>query len=396
MTSNEGSQDQGGGLMDTLTKNPAVGKLGEAARDYAKARGSDAIKKIGTKLTDATGSLNETAEGGGFKGAAVKGAVQRVAEGDNPVKAALGGVGSGIKEKVKGALGKSGGAGGNKKFLSIIEDIHVGVPVDVAYNQWTQFQEFASFMKGVESVDQTDEVSSNWRVKVFKSRRNWKATVTEQIPDRKIAWSTEGAKGTTKGVVTFHPLADDLTQVLLVIEYYPQGLFEKTGNIWRASGRRARLDLKHFRRFVMMRGEATGSWRGEIRDGEVVRSPEEVEEDERSTDAAEDETGDQDYDEDYDEDAEEELGDEEGDEEGPEEDAAEYDEPEEDEGEYDEGEADEGEADEGEADEDQEGATDEADDEAVDEQEPEEEPRAARRRPRPARRGRRPEPAGAR
>jgi hypothetical protein len=256
-------------------------------------------------------------------------------------------------------------------------------------------------MKGVESVDQTDEVSSNWRVKVFKSRRNWKATVTEQIPDRKIAWSTEGAKGTTKGVVTFHPLADDLTQVLLVIEYYPQGLFEKTGNIWRASGRRARLDLKHFRRFVMMRGEATGSWRGEIRDGEVVRSPEEVEEDERSTDAAEDEAGDQDYDEDYDEDAEEELGDEEGDEEGPEEDAAEYDEPEEDEGEYDEGEADEGEADEGEADEDQEGATDEADDEAADEDtadedEPEEEPRAARRRPRPARRGRRPEPAGAR
>src|SRR4051794_15670055 len=304
MTSNQGSQDQGGGLMDTLTKNPVVGQLGEAARDYAKARGSDAIKRIGNKLTDATGSLNDTAEGGGFKGAAVKGAVQRVAEGDNPVKAALGGVGSGIKEKVKGVLGKSGGAGGNKKFLSIIEDIHVGVPVDVAYDQWTQFQEFASFMKGVESVDQTDEVSSNWRAKVFKSRRNWKATVTEQIPDRKIAWSTEGAKGTTKGVVTFHPLADDLTQVLLVIEYYPQGLFEKTGNIWRAQGRRARLDLKHFRRFVMMRGEATGSWRGEIRDGEVVRTPEEVEQDEQEQQSgAEDEAGaeDEGYDEDEDE-----------------------------------------------------------------------------------------------
>jgi hypothetical protein len=113
---------------------------------------------------------------------------------------------------------------------------------------------------------------------VAKSRRNWKATVTEQIPDRKIAWTTEGGKGTTKGVVTFHPLADDLTQILLVIEYYPQGMFEKTGNIWRAPGRRARLDLKHFRRFIMMRGEATGSWRGEIRDGEVVRGPDEEEE----------------------------------------------------------------------------------------------------------------------
>ena len=402
MTSNQGSQDQGGGLMDTLTKNPAVGKLGEAARDYAKARGSDAVKKLGSKLTDATGSLNDTAEGGGFKGAAIKGAVQRVAEGDNPVKAALGGVGSGIKEKVKGVLGKSGGAGGNKKFLSIIEDIHVGVPVDVAYDQWTQFQEFASFMKGVESVDQTDEVSSNWRVKVFKSRRNWKATVTEQIPDRKIAWSTEGAKGTTKGVVTFHPLADDLTQVLLVIEYYPQGLFEKTGNIWRASGRRARLDLKHFRRFVMMRGEATGSWRGEIRDGEVVRTPEEVEQDEQDQQSGDEAVGETAEDEGYDQEGEEEPeeGEEEPeeDEEEPEEDAAEYDDSEEDEGEPDEDEADEYEADEYE--EDEEGATDEADTDEADEQgegEDEDEEPAARRRPaRRPRRGRRREPAVAR
>jgi hypothetical protein len=82
--------------------------------------------------------------------------------------------------------------------------------------------------------------------------------------------------------VTFHPLADDLTQILLVLEYYPQGLFEKTGNLWRAQGRRARLDLKHFRRFIMLRGEATGSWRGEIRDGQVVRSPDEEEPSEES------------------------------------------------------------------------------------------------------------------
>src|SRR3954463_14026486 len=316
MTSSQGSQ-KGGGLMDTLTKSPVVGQLGEAAKDYAKARGSDVAKKIGEKITGATGSLNDTAESGGFKSSAISGAAERVAQGDSPVKAALGGVGEGIKEKVKGVFGKSGGAGGNKKFMSITEDIHVGAPVDVVYDQWTQFQEFASFMKGVDSVDQTDEVSSNWRVKVFKSRRNFKATVTEQIPDRKIAWSTEGAKGTTKGVVTFHPLADDLTQVLLVIEYYPQGLFEKTGNIWRAQGRRTRLDLKHFRRFVMMRGEATGSWRGEIRDGEVVRTPEEVEQDEQREDEGQDqyEGEDEGYDEaEGEEEPEEEEDDEEDDE----------------------------------------------------------------------------------
>src|SRR5215213_5292877 len=285
----QGEQQQGG-LLSTL---------GDAAKGYAVARGQDAAKRVGDKLSGVTGSLNETAEGGGFKATAAGEAVRRAVSGESPVKAALGGIGSGIKEKVSGLFGrKKSGGSGNKKFMNIIEDITVGVPVNVAYNQWTQFQEFGSFMKGVESVDQTDEVSTNWRVKVFKSRRNWKATVTEQIPDRKIAWTSEGAKGTTKGVVTFHPLADDLTQVLLVIEYYPQGLFEKTGNIWRAGGRRARLDLKHFRRFVMMRGEETGSWRGEIRDGEVVRSPEEVEQDEQENDSAEeqDQGGDQDQD----------------------------------------------------------------------------------------------------
>jgi uncharacterized membrane protein len=273
----QGEQQQGG-LLTTL---------GDAAKGYAVARGQDAAKRVGEKLSGVTGSLNETAEGGGFKATAAGEAVRRAVSGENPVKAALGGIGSGIKEKVSGLFGrKKSGGSGNKKFMNIIEDITVGVPVNVAYDQWTQFQEFASFMKGVESVDQTDELNSNWRVKVAKSRRNFKATVTEQIPDRKIAWTTEGAKGTVKGVVTFHPLADDLTQILLVMEYYPQGLFEKTGNIWRAQGRRTRLDLKHFRRFIMQRGEATGSWRGEIRDGEVVRGPEDEESEEQQPEAA--------------------------------------------------------------------------------------------------------------
>jgi len=313
-SSGEEQQDdqQQGGLLSTL---------GDAAKGYALARGQDAAKKVGGKLSGVTDKLTTTSESGGFKATAIGEAAKRVASGDSPVKAALGGVGSGIAEKVKSVFGKGGGGGG-KKFVSIIEDISVGVPVEVAYNQWTQFQEFASFTKGVESVEQTDEVSSNWKFKVAKSRRNMKASVTEQIPDRRIAWTTEGAKGTIKGVVTFHPLADDLTQVLLVMEYYPAGLFEKTGNIWRAQGRRARLDLKHFRRFIMMRGEETGSWRGEIRDGEVVRGPDEEERPEE--DQAEDQTEDEDL---YEED---EASDEEPDEgEEPEEEPDEQEEPEE-------------------------------------------------------------------
>ncbi len=269
-------------LGGALKGSPALSRLGQAARGYAAARSADAVRKVTQRVGGVTESLHGRAEGGGFKAAAAGTAVRRLVEGQSPFRAALGGIGAGLKEKIKGIFGRKKGAGaGAKKFMNIVEDVTVGVPVNVAYNQWTQFQEFSNFMKGVEGVDPTDEVNSNWRMKVFKSRRSWKASVTEQIPDRRIAWTSEGAKGTSKGVVTFHPLADDLTQVLLVMEYYPKGLFEKTGNIWRAQGRRARLDLKHFRRFIMLRGEETGSWRGEIHDGEVVRSHEDAEREEQ-------------------------------------------------------------------------------------------------------------------
>jgi hypothetical protein len=219
----------------------------------------------------------------------------------------------GVAEKAKEALSKGGHgkdpSGGSGKGHTIIEDIDVGVPVREAYDQWTQFEEFQRFAKGVVGVEQKDEVATQWHVKVAKSNRHWHATITEQIPDERIAWTSEGDKATTRGVVTFHPLGDNLTKVLLVLEYFPKGLFEKTGGLFRAQGRRARLDLKLYRTFVMMRGEATGGWRGEIRDGEV----QEQEEDEDGNDAQDrydeededdrDRYGDDRYDEDEDDEA---------------------------------------------------------------------------------------------
>jgi uncharacterized membrane protein len=253
------------GLGQALRDNPAIARLGQEARDYALARATHFVD-------DLTRRLNEGGDNGGLK-AAFAGA-RGLAEGKSPLRAGLSAVRTGLLEKVKSALGGSR-SGGKPKVTHICEDIDIGLPVEVVYNQWTQYGEFAKFMKGVEGVDRTSDTETTWRVKVLKSRRTWKAVTQEQIPDRRIVWTSEGAKGSTKGVVTFHPIADDLTRVLLVMEYYPQGLFEKTGNLWRAGGRRARLDLKHFRRFVTLNGEATGEWRGEIRDSKVVRQPDE-------------------------------------------------------------------------------------------------------------------------
>jgi uncharacterized membrane protein len=299
-----------GSVQDLAAKNPAVEKLLDAVKSYASAQAGKAMGSVGEKAGGFTQKLTDFAEGNIDGGGLLGKGAEKVAQGDDPAKAALKAGGEQLKEKVKGVFSR-GKSSGNQKVINIIEDINVGVPARVAYDQWTQFQEFGKFMKGVESVEATEETKSTWRVKIAFSKRSFTSTVTEQIPDQRIAWSSEGQKGSTKGVVTFHPLGDNLTKVLLVIEYYPTGFFEKTGNIWRAAGRRARLDLKHYRRFVMTQGEATGSYRGEIRDGEVVRTHDEVtEEEERQNqqDSADDQSPDsEDY---YDDDVEDEYDDE--------------------------------------------------------------------------------------
>ncbi|MFJ8753189.1 SRPBCC family protein [Streptomyces sp. NPDC102441] len=281
-------------LKDDVAKNPATDRLKEELQNYVSARAQHAVTSLGHKLGEGVGKLadGKDAPGGAVKSLAKGG--KALSEGKSPAQAAFSAgashVKDAVKDKVKGLFGKGRkGGGGKSKSVTITEDIDVGVPVREAYDQWTQFQEFSTFAKGVVSVEKSDDTSSNWKVKVAKSTRSWKANVTEQVPDERITWTTEGAKGTVKGVVTFHALTDDLTRVLLVLEYFPKGLFEKTGNIWRAQGRRARLDLKLYRKFIMMRGEATDGWRGEIRDGEVVVGHDEAVEEEEAR--AEEENG---------------------------------------------------------------------------------------------------------
>ncbi|MEV2252870.1 SRPBCC family protein [Streptomyces sp. NPDC050147] len=283
-----------------IAQSEAADRLKAEVQEYLGAQAQRLLVGVGHKLGQTTGKLNDIAEGNspGFAKLARDGG-RKLAEGKGPLRSAVE-IGAGrAKDSVVGAFkNMSGGkgrrkSGAGKKPTVIMEFVDVGVPLRTAYDQWTQYQDFGTFAKGVKNANRADDTTSDWQAKVFWSSRSWKSHTTEQVADDRIAWSSEGAKGTTKGVVSFHSLAENLTRVLLVLEYYPKGLFEKTGNIWRAQGRRARLDLKNFARFITIKGEAEDGWRGEIRDGEVVHShddavAEEQAEDERE-DVAEDE-----------------------------------------------------------------------------------------------------------
>ncbi|MEU2907667.1 SRPBCC family protein [Streptomyces globisporus] len=327
------------------TQESGVDRLKDELSKYASAQVQKITEKAGDKLSDLTGQLSDVAENGG----SLPAIGSRVLQGDSPLKAFVSEKAKGAKDtvvdKAKEALGgggKSKRKSSGSKVMNIIEVLDVGVPLRTAYDAWTQYEEFSSFAKGVRDVSKSDEVESDWKVKVGPSSRSFKATVLEQVPDDRIVWSSEGAKGTTSGAVSFHELGPTLTRIILVVEYYPSGFFEKTGNLWRAQGRRMRLDFKHFQRYVTLTEEEPEGWRGEIRDGEVVVSHEEAveqeeaeeeeeregeePEDEEYEDGAEDEEEEED-DEDEDEGEPEDEYDEEEPEEEPEEDDEEEDEP---------------------------------------------------------------------
>lgn len=326
-------------LGSAVKDSPAAARLADEAKSYVRAKGNNLLGQVGDRIESVTDHLEQ-----GDLGSGLADGVRRIAQGDSPVKALAGSALSGVKDKVTNMFGGGGRSqgGGKVKVTNIVEDIDVGVPVRVAYNQWTEFGSFPSFMKKVESVSAESDERLNWKAQVFWSHRTWEATIREQVPDDRIVWRSKGAKGYVDGCVTFHEIGPRLTRILVVLEYHPQGLFEHTGNIWRAPGRRARLELKHFRRHVMTRTildeESVDGWRGEIRDGEVVRTHEEaLEEDEYGSDEydGDDQDGDEDYDE-RDSDEQEYDEDEESEDEAPEdEDEYEYDEEEDEEEEED-------------------------------------------------------------
>ncbi len=296
-------------------KGGATDKLKDEVQDLVASLGDKAMDMVTDRVTDLTDKLTDVAGGGPLGKAAAEGG-KAATQGKSPVGGALKGGLSGLKDKAKDAIpGMSGGGGGGGKATKatvMIEEIDVGVPVSVAYNQWTEYRDWPDFMKKAEQAEQEeDEPTVEMKAQVFWSHRRWTATIIEQVPDERIVWRSEGEKGHIDGTVTFHEIAPRLTRILVVLEYYPQGLFERTGNLWRAQGRRARLELKHFRRHVMMNTalepDSVEGWRGEIRDEEVERTHDEVvadeaeESEEDLEEAPEDEEADEEPADEYDE-----------------------------------------------------------------------------------------------
>jgi uncharacterized membrane protein len=281
--SSSGPNTQNRGGAEPLAAQLGLNQLGEQLQGLASAMADRGVSMVTDRLDGLTGRMSGSASRVAGK------TIKNVADGVSAPKAALRagvesvkdsglkGVSS-VKDKVSDVVGgdKDNDKGKNKKlkFTNIVEELDLPVPRAVAYQAWTQFEEFPNFMKKVENVEQQEDQTVEWKAQIFWSHRSWTAEIVDQVPNERIVWRSKGGKGHVDGAVTFHELTPDLTRMLVNLEYYPQGLFERTGNLWRAQGRRVRLELKFFRRYltseVLLRQEEVEGWRGEIHDGEVT------------------------------------------------------------------------------------------------------------------------------
>jgi uncharacterized membrane protein len=153
---------------------------------------------------------------------------------------------------------------------TVEKTIVVNQPVRTVYNQWTQFEEFPRFMDGVQEVKQLDDKRLHWKASIAGKDEEWDAVITDQIPDKQVAWhSTSGSDNS--GIIRFSPKGGDKTEVSAKIGYDPEGIVETVGDKLGFVSRRVEGDLERFKSFIEERGAATGAWRGEIH-GSTVES----------------------------------------------------------------------------------------------------------------------------
>ena len=148
---------------------------------------------------------------------------------------------------------------------TIEKSIEVECPLRTVYNQWTQFEEFPRFMKGVKKVTQLDDQRLHWEAEIAGKNKEWDARITDQVPDQLIAWQSDGGEYNA-GAVHFRAVNPNRTRINLQLMYDPEGIVEKTRDAPEVVSSRVQNDLERFKEFIENRGQETGAWRGTIRE----------------------------------------------------------------------------------------------------------------------------------
>ena len=131
----------------------------------------------------------------------------------------------------------------------IQQSIDISVPVHIAYSQLTQFEDYPRFMQDVETVHQLDDTHLHWSARMAYQTMEWDSEITEQIPDRCIAWRNAGGPIDT-GKVEVQALGLDQARITLTMECDPSRLPAQAGNVEDLLARQVGDDLQRLKDLI--------------------------------------------------------------------------------------------------------------------------------------------------
>lgn len=132
--------------------------------------------------------------------------------------------------------------------MRVEKDITVNASIEKVYSMWTDWENFPSFMKHVESVKQTGDKQLHWKAQLGPITKEWDAEIQGLVPNRTVTWrSTTGAENA--GAVTMSERGN-VTEMHVVIQYDPTW-FEALGDtITQTTSRSVEEDLERFKRLA--------------------------------------------------------------------------------------------------------------------------------------------------
>jgi uncharacterized membrane protein len=249
--------------------------MGLAAAAPLAKKGFDAVRGNGTGSLASMAPGNLVSKAGDLVGGKVKETVSSKVD-------EAGGAGGIAKEAASGLLPFGGGGGdddgggkggtpgvGKGRRMPVQQSVDVAVPLETAYNQWTQYEDWSQFMHRITNVSQDDPCTVKFAAKIWGKTKEFEAKIITQRPDDRVKWRV--AQGITHtGVVSFHEIAPRLTRIELTMDVDPGSLIEKFARGARHIKRAIRADLHRYKAFIEMLEHETGAWRGVIEDGELI------------------------------------------------------------------------------------------------------------------------------
>jgi hypothetical protein len=204
----------------------------------AASKGPDLYRKV-VGATQDKGEEEASNLGGKAMGKAVDGAKDKLAD-------------AGPAGKIASKLLGGGGSGGKKtRRLPIQRWTDVALPIDQVYEEFVKFDQFPKFMHRVLNIEQKDQDKVSWDEKIWFKKRAWEGRVTEKRKNDRIVWTTSSGMS-HKGIVSFHKISNNLTRVMVDMEFEPSGMFEKMASGLRFVKRAVQADLARFKTYVEM------------------------------------------------------------------------------------------------------------------------------------------------